>query len=162
MRWLMNFIRFVFGVMTRTFPRLRLTSVQHATCVFLALAPGVSGSQEAASAPVQTAAVKRPISRPGGDCLSPSYPVAAARLGATGVTRVVFTVEPSGAVANVVVVRRSGETRAHAELDKRAVQSIARCEFGPALGYAPVRVAQDFEWKLLPGPQSSSSAPPAQ
>lgn len=129
----------------------------HTVAPALLLLAAASHAQVPASAPQPPA--KRPAALASPSCLAVEYPAAARRSGAEGVTRLDFTIEPDGAVSNPAVARRSGRTREHALLDLAATQAIARCNFGPAPGFEPVRATQEFVWKLEPGlPQQAGSS----
>jgi len=64
----------------------------------------------------------------------PEYPGAAQRAGASGVTRIRFTVDASGRIAGSQVLRSSGATREHRLMDQAAAAALAQC---------PVQVGTD-------------------
>jgi protein TonB len=64
-------------------------------------------------------------------CERPQYPPSAAREEATGTTRIRFKVDGNGRVMAAEVVRRSGSSRAHRQLDRAAVQALGNCRFEP-------------------------------
>jgi len=66
----------------------------------------------------------------------PEYPPAALRAGATGVSRIRFTVDASGKVTGAEVVGSSGPTREHRLLDNAAKLALAGC---------PIKVGTDAE-----------------
>ena len=90
----------------------------------------------------------RPVDPETAVCPRPDYPLAARRSDATGTTRVSYRIQPSGAVSDAWVTRKSGETPAHAVLDEAALTAVGVCRFAEANGYAPVRASQDCEWRL--------------
>jgi protein TonB len=57
----------------------------------------------------------------------PAYPGAALRAGATGVSRLRFTIDPSGQVTNAQILQPSGPTREHHLLDQAAAAALAQC-----------------------------------
>jgi protein TonB len=82
----------------------------------------------------------------------PDYPAAAARSGATGVTRIRFTVDAAGQVAGARIVGSSGPSREHRLLDKAAAEALARCpivvgtdDLGRPVG---TTVDVEYDWKL--------------
>jgi len=66
----------------------------------------------------------------------PEYPAAALRAGASGVSRIRFTVDASGKVTAAEVVGSSGPTREHRLLDNAAKSALASC---------PIKVGTDAE-----------------
>ena len=64
----------------------------------------------------------------------PEYPGAAQRTGATGVTRIRFTVDANGRVVGSEILAPSGPTREHRLMDRAAAEALARC---------PVQVGTD-------------------
>jgi periplasmic protein TonB len=64
----------------------------------------------------------------------PEYPAAAQRVGATGVTRIRFSVDATGRVAGSRIVQSSGPSREHRLLDRAAAEALAQC---------PVQVGTD-------------------
>lgn len=82
-------------------------------------------------------------------CDGAEYPAAARRRETQGVVQVAFTVEPSGKISDVVVVKSSGETREHKLLDlvsKRQIQSCTLVSPEPTL--EPRTHTADLVWKL--------------
>jgi periplasmic protein TonB len=55
------------------------------------------------------------------------YPGAAARAGATGVSRIRFPIDPPGKVTNAQILQSSGPTREHRLLDQAAAAALAQC-----------------------------------
>ncbi len=82
----------------------------------------------------------------------PAYPAAAQRAGATGVSRIRFTVDALGRIASAQILQSSGPTREHRLMDKAAAEALAQCpvavgtdEAGrPVGGTADV----DYVWSL--------------
>ena len=64
----------------------------------------------------------------------PEYPAAAQRVGATGVTRIRFSVDANGRVAGSRILQSSGPSREHRLLDRAAAEALAQC---------PVQVGTD-------------------
>lgn len=64
----------------------------------------------------------------------PEYPAAAQRAGATGSTRIRFTVDALGRIAGSQIVHASGSTREHRLMDQAAAAALAQC---------PVQVGTD-------------------
>lgn len=120
-----------------------------ASCTFAfgAAISGIAGGAEP-SVQQQSQSPPRSIEPPTNGCLTPDYPFLAWRTVATGVTRVVFTVGPSGVPTDIAVVRHSGNSFGHRKLDEAAVAAIAKCNFGEAYGYKPARAVQDFVWQV--------------
>jgi protein TonB len=89
-----------------------------------------------APAPGPAAPVK-PVARAAqidvGSCAKPSYPEAATRAEAEGVTRIRFTIDAEGNVAKAEVESPSGATREHHMLDRTAVEALSKCHFRPGL-----------------------------
>jgi len=57
----------------------------------------------------------------------PDYPAAAQRAGATGSTRIRFTVDALGRIAGSQILHASGPTREHRLMDQAAAAALARC-----------------------------------
>ena len=64
----------------------------------------------------------------------PDDPAAAQRAGATGVTRIRFSVDASGRIAGSQILQSSGSTRENRMMDKAAAEALAQC---------PVQVGTD-------------------
>jgi protein TonB len=71
----------------------------------------------------------------------PEYPAAAQRAGATGSTRIRFTVDALGRIAGSQILHASGPTREHRLMDQAAAAALAQCpvqvgtdEMGRAIG----------------------------
>ena len=82
----------------------------------------------------------------------PEYPAAALRTGATGVSRIRFTVDPSGKVSGAQILNASGPTREHRLLDKAAAEALAQCpitvgtdDMGRAVG---TTVEVEYSWSM--------------
>jgi protein TonB len=57
----------------------------------------------------------------------PVYPAAAVRAGASGITRIRFTVDASGKVSAAQILQRSGTTRENRMMDKAAADALSQC-----------------------------------
>jgi protein TonB len=82
----------------------------------------------------------------------PDYPPAAQRAGATGVSKIRFTVDANGKVSAAEIIQPSGPTREHRLLDKAAQSALAQCPItvghdaeGKPIG---TTVEVDYTWKL--------------
>jgi protein TonB len=82
----------------------------------------------------------------------PEYPAAAARAGATGVSRIRFTVDPGGKVSAAQILQSSGATRENRMMDKAAAEALAQCpvtvgtdEMGRPVG---ATTDVDYVWTL--------------
>jgi len=82
----------------------------------------------------------------------PEYPAAAQRAGATGSTRIRFTVDALGRIAGSQILHASGATREHRMLDQAAAAALARCpvQVGTDDQGRPVGTTTDVEyvWSL--------------
>ena len=82
----------------------------------------------------------------------PSYPEAAVRAQATGVSRLRFTIDARGNVVTAEIIQSSGPTREHRMLDNSAKFALATCPIKPAVDANGVPVASTVEltytWKL--------------
>ena len=85
-------------------------------------------------------------------CFRPSYPREAQQAGATGVTKLAFVVDATGAVTRITVLHSAGDTPAHVLLDQAAIDDIASCPLKPAVNKQgePVEASLtiDLNWKL--------------
>ena len=86
-------------------------------------------------------------------CEKPEYPAAALRADATGVTRIRFTLDATGAVTKAEIEKASGASREHRLLDRTAMEALSKCrgkpgtdEAGKAVGGTTVAV--DYVWKV--------------
>lgn len=70
----------------------------------------------------------------------PDYPAAAQRAGATGSTRIRFTVDALGRIAGSQILHASGPTREHRLMDQAAAAALARC---------PVQVGTDEQGRAV-------------
>jgi protein TonB len=77
------------------------------------------------------------------------YPLAAARANATGTTRVRFTVDGSGKLSKVEVVKSSGPSREHRLLDRVAVDKLSECSFKPGIDDNGHPVGGTFEFEYV-------------
>ena len=64
----------------------------------------------------------------------PEYPAAAQRAGATGTTRIRFSVDAAGRISGSQILQSSGSTRENRMMDKAAAEALAQC---------PVQVGTD-------------------
>ena len=82
----------------------------------------------------------------------PDYPAAAQRAGATGVTRIRFSVDASGRIAGAQILQSSGPTRENRMMDKAAADALAQCpvQVGTDDMGRPVGTTTDVEyvWRL--------------
>lgn len=80
------------------------------------------------------------------------YPPAARRAEATGTTRVRFTVDANGALAKAEVVKPSGSSKEHRQMDRVAVDKLSECTFKPGIDENGKPAGGTFEveyvWKL--------------
>ncbi|HEY8972992.1 MAG TPA: TonB family protein [Burkholderiaceae bacterium] len=82
----------------------------------------------------------------------PDYPAAAQRAGATGSTRIRFTVDALGRIAGSQILHASGPTREHRLMDQAAAAALAQCpvQVGTDEQGRPVGTTTDVEyvWSL--------------
>ena len=82
----------------------------------------------------------------------PDYPAAAQRAGATGITRIRFSVDAGGRIAGSQILQPSGPTRENRLMDKAATEALAQCpvQVGTDETGRPVGTTTDVEyvWKL--------------
>jgi protein TonB len=78
----------------------------------------------------------------------PDYPAAAQRTGATGVTRIRFSVDASGRIAGSQILRSSGASREHRMMDRAAAEALAHCpvQVGTDEMGRPVGTTTDVEY----------------
>jgi protein TonB len=80
------------------------------------------------------------------------YPAAALRAEATGTTKIRFTIGPDGRMTNAEVVRSSGPSREHKQMDRVALSKLSGCSFraGADENGQPVGASfdVDYVWKL--------------
>ena len=78
----------------------------------------------------------------------PDYPAAAQRAGATGVTRIRFSVDASGRIAGSQILRSSGSSREHRMMDRAAAEALAQCpvQVGTDEMGRPVGTTTDVEY----------------
>jgi len=79
-------------------------------------------------------------------CPVPVFPANLRRSRVAGLTRVSGEVQPDGSVRSVVVIRSSGSTPAHKQLDRAAADALAACRFPPAPGMAPAVTTVNYRW----------------
>ena len=82
----------------------------------------------------------------------PDYPAAAQRTGATGVSRIRFTVDALGRIGSAQILQTSGPTHEHRLMDRAAADALAHCpvtvgtdESGHAVGGT---ADVDYVWTL--------------
>jgi protein TonB len=80
------------------------------------------------------------------------YPAAAVRNETTGTTKIRFRVDASGKLAGVELVRSSGPSREHKQLDRAAMDTLSKCAFTPGADENGHAVGASFDvdyvWKL--------------
>ena len=85
---------------------------------------------------------------------APAYPDAALKARATGVTRVRFTIQPDGTIANAEVAQSSGPLPENQLMDQAAVDALSRCPIraGRDPDGQPVggQIVVTYEWKIAP------------
>jgi len=83
---------------------------------------------------------------------SEDYPVAALRAEATGTTKIRFTIDGTGKLVKVDVLKSAGGSREHRMLDRVAVDKLSTCKFSPGIDSngKPVGGSFDVEyvWKI--------------
>jgi protein TonB len=77
------------------------------------------------------------------------YPRAALRAEATGITRVRFTVDGTGRLVNTEIVKSSGPSREHKQLDRVAAEKLSGCKFSPGLDENGRAMGGTFEQEYL-------------
>ena len=82
----------------------------------------------------------------------PEYPAAAARAGATGITKIRLTVDASGKVTGAEIAGSSGPTRENRMLDNAAKAAFSSCKAVPAIDESGRPMTSTFVaeyvWKL--------------
>lgn len=78
----------------------------------------------------------------------PGYPAAAQRVGATGVTRIRFSVDANGRIAGSRILQSSGPSREHRLMDRAAAEALAQCpvQVGTDETGHPVGTTTDVEY----------------
>lgn len=78
----------------------------------------------------------------------PTYPGAAQRAGATGITRIRFSVDATGRIAGSQILQSSGSSREHRLLDRAAAEALAQCpvQVGTDESGRPVGTTTDVEY----------------
>jgi protein TonB len=95
----------------------------------VAAGPGrEAGAQARPSSPARPARIDAGASQ-----CRPEYPASAQRAGATGVTRIRFTVDAAGVVTGAEILQRSGPTREHRLLDRAAAEALQHCPILPGV-----------------------------
>jgi TonB family protein len=95
------------------------------------------------------------------------YPAAAVRTNATGTTRIRFTVGQTGYLINSEIVKTSGKTRSHRQLDRVALAKLSECKFAAGVSANGSPTGGTFEveyvWKLtgFSGGRSESFVSPS-
>ena len=64
-------------------------------------------------------------------CEKPDYPEVALRAGATGTSKIRFTVAATGYISKAEILRSSGASREHRLLDRTAIEALSKCRFKP-------------------------------
>ena len=103
-------------------------------------------------APFPHAAARPAVLNAGAVGCRPVYPAAAQRAGATGVSKIRFTVDALGRIASAQILQSSGPTREHRLMDQAAAAALAQCpvtvgtdEAGRAVGGT---ADVDYVWSL--------------
>ncbi len=84
-------------------------------------------------------------------CEKPEYPAAAIRQEATGISKIRFTIDATGAVTKAEIERSAGMSREHRLLDKTAVEALSKCRFKPGVdeqGKPVYAAVVDYVWKI--------------
>ena len=85
-------------------------------------------------------------------CDKPEYPAAALRAEATGISKIRFTVDASGAVSKAEIERSAGASREHRLLDRTAVDALSKCRFKPGVDDTGKAVGGttvvDYVWRV--------------
>ena len=78
----------------------------------------------------------------------PEYPGAAQRTGATGITRIRFSVDAAGRIAGSQILQSSGPSREHRLMDRAAAEALAQCpvHVGTDETGRPVGTTTDVEY----------------
>ena len=123
-----------------------------------ASAPAAAASADVSATPAPVAAVAPPAqARPGhmdanDPSCRPEYPAAAARAGATGITKIRLTVDASGKVTGAEIAGSSGPTRENRMLDNAAKAAFSSCKAVPAIDESGRPMTSTFVaeyvWKL--------------
>lgn len=117
-------------------------------------APVVIAPAAAPAPPAPPRMAARPAIANAGACAPTrdDYPPIAIRADATGVTKVRFTIDESGKLVKVDLVRSAGGSREHRALDKVAIEKLSDCSFKPGIDENGRPVGGTFEveyvWKL--------------
>ena len=77
----------------------------------------------------------------GADKCRPAYPAAAQRLGATGTSRIRFSVDANGHLLGAQILKSSGSSRENRMLDQAAAEALAHC---------PVTLGNDDQGRAVP------------
>ena len=116
-------------------------------------APVAAAPAAPAAAPVAPKVQPVPARIDVTSCEKPEYPAAALRADATGVTKIRFTLDATGAVTKAEIEKSSGPSREHRLLDRTALEALSKCrgrpgtdEAGKPMGGTTVTV--DYVWKV--------------
>ena len=114
--------------------------------------PAVIARADLPVAPLTHPAARPAVLNAGALGCRPVYPPAAQRAGATGVSRIRFTVDALGHVGAAQILQSAGPTREHRLMDKAAADALAQCpvtagtdEAGRAVGGT---ADVEYVWKL--------------
>jgi len=87
-----------------------------------------------------------------GSCEKPPYPAAAIKADATGLTRIRFTIDPTGRMVKAEIEKPSGSSREHRLMDRAAVEALGQCRFKPGTDDAGNAVGAfaivEYNWTL--------------
>jgi protein TonB len=107
---------------------------------------------------VAAAPAPAPVARPAqidvSTCEKPSYPPAALRAEAKGITKIRFSIDAQGHVdpSKTSIEGTSGGSREHKLLDRAAVEALSKCHFKPGTDEAGHPVGAfavvEYVWKL--------------
>jgi protein TonB len=133
-------------------PAITTTTVAPPPAPVTIAPPPAPAAPPAPPAPARVAA--RPAIANVGQCApkSEDYPAAALRAEATGTTRVRFTVGADGRMTASEVVKSSGSSREHKQMDRVALAKLSECRFTAGTDEFGKPVGATFEveyvWKL--------------
>jgi len=132
-------------------PRIGLRCAAIALVTALSLAacatpPGALRATVPAAVPADGNREPRSVPPASTACPTPAYPDGTRRSSVAGLTRVSGEVQPDGSVRSVVVIRSSGTSPLHKQLDRAAADALAQCRFPPAPGTAPASTTVNYRW----------------